>query len=141
MKHARRPMKTLLSLLLAAAMLIPTTVFASYAEDGDLSDHLLLHYDFEGDTVAEALKDKAPGGVADDLKLGANGFSAAVDVAFKFENGTVAYNFFNPAKVNLQTDTALNSADLKALQEGASILRVHDVAEAARTIEVFWRLC
>ena len=30
---------------------------------------------------------------------------------------------------------------LKALQEGASILRVHDVAEAARTIEVFWRLC
>ena len=32
-------------------------------------------------------------------------------------------------------------ADLKALQEGASILRVHDVAEAARTIEVFWRLC
>ena len=30
---------------------------------------------------------------------------------------------------------------LKALQEGAAILRVHDVAEAARTIEVFWRLC
>ncbi len=30
---------------------------------------------------------------------------------------------------------------LKALQEGASILRVHDVAEAARTVEVFWRLC
>ena len=30
---------------------------------------------------------------------------------------------------------------MKALQEGASILRVHDVAEAARTIEVFWRLC
>ena len=30
---------------------------------------------------------------------------------------------------------------LKALQEGASILRVHDVAEAARTIDVFWRLC
>ena len=28
MKHARRPMKTLLSLLLAAAMLIPATVFA-----------------------------------------------------------------------------------------------------------------
>lgn len=30
---------------------------------------------------------------------------------------------------------------LKALQEGASILRVHDVAEAVRTVEVFWRLC
>jgi dihydropteroate synthase len=30
---------------------------------------------------------------------------------------------------------------LKALQEGAAILRVHDVAEAARTIEVYWRLC
>jgi dihydropteroate synthase len=30
---------------------------------------------------------------------------------------------------------------MKALQEGASILRVYDVAEAARTIEVFWRLC
>ena len=30
---------------------------------------------------------------------------------------------------------------LKALQEGASILRVHDVAEAVRTIDVFWRLC
>lgn len=30
---------------------------------------------------------------------------------------------------------------LKALQEGADILRVHDVAEAKRTVEVYWRLC
>lgn len=30
---------------------------------------------------------------------------------------------------------------LKALQEGAAILRVHDVAEAVRTVEVYWRLC
>ena len=30
---------------------------------------------------------------------------------------------------------------LKALQEGADMLRVHDVAEAKRTIEVYWRLC
>ena len=30
---------------------------------------------------------------------------------------------------------------LKALQEGAGMLRVHDVAEAVRTVEVFWRLC
>ena len=30
---------------------------------------------------------------------------------------------------------------LKALQEGASILRVHDVAEAVRTVDVYWRLC
>lgn len=30
---------------------------------------------------------------------------------------------------------------LKALQEGADMLRVHDVAEAKRTVEVYWRLC
>lgn len=30
---------------------------------------------------------------------------------------------------------------LKALQEGTDILRVHDVAEAKRTVEVYWRLC
>lgn len=30
---------------------------------------------------------------------------------------------------------------LKAIQEGASMLRVHDVAEAQRTVQVFFRLC
>lgn len=30
---------------------------------------------------------------------------------------------------------------LKALQEGADMLRVHDIAEAKRTVEVYWRLC
>lgn len=30
---------------------------------------------------------------------------------------------------------------LKALQEGASILRVHDVAEAVRTVELYRRMC
>ena len=122
MKTPRRLSTSLLSLLLVAAMLIPMSVFSVSAADTDLSDHLIIHYDFEGESSAEALKDKAPQGVSDDLSLGKGaGLSDAfnVDNAFKFENGTVSYHFPNPAKVNLQTGSALNSADLKALQEGA----------------------
>ena len=121
MKHTKRPLKTLLSLLLAAAMLIPTTVFASYAEDGDLSDHLLIHYDFEGASSAEALKDKASGGtVSDDLMLGKPASYTAdftVDSGFVFENGTAKLRV-SGYKINLQTGSALNSADIKAVQEG-----------------------
>ena len=56
---------------LTLVMLIQLTVLAllpvSAADAGqDLAGHLVVHYDFEGDTVEEALSDKATGGRVSD---------------------------------------------------------------------------
>ena len=67
-------MKKLLSLSLCVILLLNLLVVGvipTYAETPvNLDDHLVVHYDFKGATVAEALTDKAPtrdGSVADNL--------------------------------------------------------------------------
>ncbi|MGM9683736.1 MAG: hypothetical protein ACI3XQ_09075, partial [Eubacteriales bacterium] len=63
-------MKKLLSLFLTALFCFSASlamITGISAESPD--DHLVLHYDFEGETLEEKLRDKAPGGVSDDLKL------------------------------------------------------------------------
>lgn len=63
-------MKRFFALLVALMLLMGTvpTAFAAdaAAEDADLASHLVVHYDFEGESVAEALTDKATGGSAQD---------------------------------------------------------------------------
>lgn len=63
-------MKRFFALLVALMLLMGTvpTAFAAdaAAADADLASHLVVHYDFEGESVAEALTDKATGGSAQD---------------------------------------------------------------------------
>lgn len=101
---------TLLSLLLVATMLIPT--FPVYATEqvvsvDALNDHLLVHYDFEGDTTEEKLKDKAHGigvsAVADNLNAYTNLSN------FTFANGVVTA-IGNDSLVNVA-----DSADVKSV--------------------------
>lgn len=57
----------LLSFLLVAILLAPAVpTFAGEEESDAYAPHLVLHYDFKGDTVADALKDKATAGDVDD---------------------------------------------------------------------------
>ncbi len=118
-------MKKILSIFLVALFCISasfTMATVISAEDSD--DHLVLHYDFEGNTVEEKLKDKAPLGadrVADDLTL-KNG-TQDVDGNYQgidFSNGYVTQKDSDLAKGSrayLVQSTAA-SADMKSALEG-----------------------
>ncbi len=85
-------MKKYLSILLALILaVVPLTAVCVSAESTDLLDaNLVLHYDFEGADILEAMKDKAPSGtVADDIApiKGAVNF-AGLDVDLTY--GTVS---------------------------------------------------
>jgi len=70
------------------------------------SDSLVLHYDFEGNDIATALKDKAgsASAVADDLVFASGDIYG---LAFDLENGSVkAYDAGNGLKAEASADTA-----------------------------------
>lgn len=59
--------KRVFSFALCFVLLLSLAVFPTQAADS-IAEHLIIHYDFEGDTDAERLLDKAPAGkVADNL--------------------------------------------------------------------------
>lgn len=102
-------MKKLLSAVLAGLMLlsvmasIPVTATAQTTAEA-LADNLLIHYDFEGDTAEEALKDKANGAAnkkQNDLTVYSNG-SGTID-SFTFENGIVTSNSADALLVSKHT--------------------------------------
>ncbi len=96
--------RKLLSMALVAVMLLTTVaLFPAHAEGPD--DHLIVHYDFLGDTLADQLKDKAPAAAsksAENLTFYNDGGLS------KIENG-VAY--IDEAKGNTLA-AVVNTADM-----------------------------
>ena len=64
-------MKKLLSVILALLLFMSFSIMmVTSVSAGEVEDSLVIHYDFEGDTIEEKLKDKATAGQAsDDLIL------------------------------------------------------------------------
>ena len=54
----------------------------------DINDHLVVHYDFEGETLEERLSDKAPVGTPDNLEEWASNAKDNVGGKIVYENGT-----------------------------------------------------
>lgn len=114
---------SLLSLLLVATMLIPA--FPVYATEqavsvDALTNHLLVHYDFEGDTTEEKLKDKAHGNeassVADNLSVGSNISN------FTFEDGVVTTTG-NDYLVNVNGSADVTAVANHEIQEATWVVR------------------
>ena len=115
-----KKVKKFLTIFLAVSCIVSCfTFFPVFAADTDLSNNLVVHYDFKGATVADALKDKASGGsVADDL-------SAVIsndNFTFDLEKGTVTLT--TPAASGGNgTGEALKaalSADISSLNEAST---------------------
>lgn len=60
----KKAMLLILSVCLLSCAFLPA--FAETPEADSLDSHLILHYDFEGDTLEEQLSDKAPAGRSND---------------------------------------------------------------------------
>lgn len=124
-------MKRILSIFLAALFCISASLAAvtgvTAGEAADPDDNLVLHYDFEGATVEEKLKDKAPmsnGRVADNLTL-KNGGTADADgnyAGIDFSNGYVqqkaSTTINNGSRAFLEQTTAATT-DMEAALEGS----------------------
>lgn len=117
-------MITVLSLLIIG--LVPTSAEAPV----NLNDHLVIHYDFKGTTVAEALTDKATAGaVKDDLvaytATNKNTYTADPDTGAITFNGTPdavdSDNFKNSFSIDLEKGTATNIARGASLQSPNSV--------------------
>ena len=87
--------RKLLAILMAAVVLLSSFAIMGVSAEtatSSIDDHLVVHYDFEGLTKEEAMKDKAPAGTAkDDLFVldhqGVGGASSYI--SFDLDNGTV----------------------------------------------------
>ena len=91
---------------------------ATAASTTDINDNLVVHYDFEGATKEEAMKDKAPAGKADDdltVSLANGTTPTASTVEFDLENGTV-----KRGDIRAQL-TAAASDDVLALTDKATV--------------------
>ena len=113
-------MKKILAIILTVFTVANLFCFCVPASAGttDINDNLVVHYDFEGATQAEALKDKAPAGATkDDLSVAlANGTTpSASTVTFDLENGTV-----KRGDIRAQL-TATASEDILALTDKATV--------------------
>ena len=106
----KRTTKKICGIILALSLIVTgilaMTMSATAAE---LEDNLVVKYDFKGDTLTEALKDKATkGAVNDDIVLGGD----ESDVIWDKENGTIA---LAAATNNINILKATSSVDTKAL--------------------------
>lgn len=144
-------MKKLLSLTLSILLLLNLFVVGMlpiHADPTDtLDDHLVVHYDFKGETVAEALKDKATAAnnVADDLSVYTKTDSAATTGTLR-EIGSDAFNAAFAVDTEKGTATnlvsnanmlAATSTDIQKLYGTATWFfrfKVEDVSAAATTI-------
>ena len=87
--------RKLLAILMVSVMLLGSFATVGAAADtaaSSIDDHLVVHYDFEGLTKEEAMKDKAPAGTTkDDLSVldHQNVAGAASYINFDLDNGTV----------------------------------------------------
>ncbi len=115
MKKTKRVLAMLLSVILTMSAAVQVA-FATQ-DPTTLDDHLVVHYDFEGATVADALKDKSTGGsVKDDLKAYIGGTLTETSAA-NFAS-TFAIDPVNGTASNLTTNAALLAAisdDLKCI--------------------------
>ncbi len=108
-------MKKICSVLLVLCMLATVIVPVAAVEEPTLAESLVTHYDFEGETLADALKDKATVGTADDLVMESRDAAvtpAETDFTWDKENGTLA-NLNNTVglKTELSDDFKVNSAN------------------------------
>ena len=87
--------RKLLAILMVSVMLLGSFATVGAAADttaSSIDDHLVVHYDFEGLTKEEAMKDKAPAGTTkDNLTVldHQNVAGAASYINFDLDNGTV----------------------------------------------------
>ncbi|MBQ8214274.1 MAG: hypothetical protein IJZ80_09715 [Clostridia bacterium] len=87
------------------------TVFAA-SSIRNLDEHLIIHYDFEGNTEADILSDKATGGkYSDDLTVMNGSFSTS----FSHHNGTLQM-MTDGGQNGLKTGFATESTDLQSIQ-------------------------
>lgn len=113
--------KKVLAVLMTSVMLLGSLATVGAAADTSASgidEHLVVHYDFEGLTKEEAMKDKAPAGVAkDNLSVIDHDDVAAASSFIKFDldNGTVSRT-----RVKTQL-TAAVSEDIRALGDKATV--------------------
>ena len=136
-------MKKILSLLLCVITLLNLLVVGAmpiYAETSDLDDHLVVHYDFKGATVAEALTDKATAGDVDDDLVA---FTPNNKQAFNTEGTALigvpdavdSENFKNSFDVDIVNGTATNLTQSASLQAYTST----DIQKLAGTATWFFR--
>ena len=126
-------MKKILSYALTLIMLLNLLVVGmipTYADETNLNDHLVIHYDFKGATVAEALTDKATAGaVKDDLvaytATNKNTYTADPETGAITFNGTPdavdSDNFKNSFNVDPVKGPATNIARGASLQSPNSV--------------------
>ncbi|MBO5294771.1 MAG: hypothetical protein J6B71_05985, partial [Clostridia bacterium] len=127
-------MKKILSYALTLIMLLNLFVVGMIPTSAEtttsLNDHLVIHYDFKGATVAEALTDKATAGaVKDDLvaytATNKNTYTADPDTGAITFNGTPdavdSDNFKNSFNVDPVKGTATNIARGASLQSPNSV--------------------
>ena len=74
MKRSKTIFKVL-ACLLGAVLLVSAVPFSASAVSDAPADHLLLHYDFEGDTLADQLADKATAGKAESIAVFGEGIT------------------------------------------------------------------
>ncbi len=83
-------MKKFLALMLTVLLVTGSFALAAPAAGADgIDDHLVVHYDFEGDTKEEILSDKAPAGTANNLVEWYSNSADATGGKITYENGTV----------------------------------------------------
>ncbi len=113
MKHM---IKRAMAVLLVVCMMAAMFAVPAAATEATLAESLVTHYDFKGDTFADALKDKATNGAAqDDLSMESRDAAvtpAETDFTWDKENGTLA-NLNNTVglKTELSDDFKVNSAN------------------------------
>ncbi len=122
-------MKKRISVILLAALLLNVFCIGAMATGTDYSNNLVTHYDFSGATVAEALKDKAPVGTADNLELNAFGSDNVVDdeakelakndYEYDLANGTVKKIAANNSQLKTVNKV---SSDYDAIKTSATML-------------------
>ena len=137
-------MKKILSLILCVISLLNLLVVGAmpiYAEASvNLDDHLVVHYDFKGATISEALADKATSGDVDDNLVA---FTPNNKQAFNVEGTALvgvpdavdSENFKNSFDVDIVNGTATNLTSSASLQAYTST----DIQKLAGTATWFFR--
>ncbi len=125
MKKTKRVLAMLLSLILTMSAAVQVA-FATQ-DPTTLDDHLVVHYDFEGATVADALKDKSTGGsVKDDLSAYVKtdltaSTGTATEVGSTDFNSSFVIDSVNGTAKNLKSNASLqtpSSADTQCVYSG-----------------------
>ena len=126
----KKSVSVLLTLISVLNLCIVGLISTGAETPVNLNEHLVIHYDFRGETIAEALTDKATAGaVKDDLvaytATNKNTYTADPDTGEITFNGTPdaidSDNFKNSFSVDLEKGTATNIARGASLQSANSV--------------------